>query len=301
MSLTSLLKEKELKTKFKQNFPIPKIKLDGQMLAPPQTNRYSLVGTAFDYVLRFHLKHVFPNAVTHRLVAQESVDHIRFHSGEYALVDGAAVKVDGMPKGKARLDYVIDLFPDAKQIEVTDGTHEFQKMTVPAETVLEAALDDVGRFHKTGIVEDVFLKSCLSLARLDVVLRTGRLFDDTIVVQEDAGDIADLRNLLDVAERAVPKPKHRALLNPVFTKSSMVGGADADMILDNTLIDMKTTKSLKFTQDMYNQLLGYCALDTGKREITHIGIYFSRHGICHTMLVPDDVDKMLQWFKDQKV
>ena len=300
MSLTSILKEKAIKTKFKQHFPLPKIKLDGSIIAPPHTTNYSMIGTAFDYVLRFHLERVFPDAVTRQLVAETAVDHIRHSSGEYALVDDdVTVKVDSNQTMDEKIDYIRDHFPNAKCVTITEGNPEFQKMLKPTETVLRTALEHVKHFQKTGIIEDLFLESCLSLARLDVVLRTGTLFSETIVSSEDKRDLADLRNLLAVAKKILPKPKHRLLLNPLFTKSGLVGGADADMILDDTLIDIKTTKSLKFTQEMYNQLLGYYALDTGKRKITHIGIYFSRYGIYHTVPIPTGTKKILSWFEEE--
>lgn len=298
MSLTSILKEKTLKIKFKQNFPVPKIKLNGSIIAPPQTSHYSMIGTAFDYALRFHLKRVCPDTVTRQLVAETAVNYIRCQSGEYALVDDVAVKVDSNQETEEKYYHVKDLFPNAKHVIIADGNPKFKKMIKPAETVLEHALENVKRFHKTGIVKDLFLESCLSLARLDVVLRTGMLFPETVVSSEDKRDLADLRSLLIMAKKVIPKPKHRLLLNPLFTKSGLVGGADADMILDDTLIDIKTTKSLKFTQEMYNQLLGYYALDAGKRKIAHIGIYFSRYGIYHTVQIPTGTRKILPWFKD---
>ena len=300
MSLTSILKDKALKIKFKQNFPAPRIKLDGPITAPPQTAHYSMIGTAFDYVLRFHLERVFPDAVTRQLVAEDAVNYIRYRSGEYALADDVAVKVDSNQEMDEKFDYVRNLFPNAKLVEITKGNPEFKKMIKPAETVLGTALENVKRFHKTGIIKDLFLESCLSLARLDVVFRTGMLFSETIVSSEDKRDLADLRRLLVVAKKVIPKPKHRLLLNPLFTKSGLVGGADADMILDDTLIDIKTTKSLKFTQEMYSQLLGYYALDTGKRKITHVGIYFSRYGIYHAVPVPAGTKKIISWFKEER-
>ena len=70
----------------------------------------------------------------------------------------------------------------------------------------------------------------------------------------------------------------------------MVGGADADLIIDRILIDIKTTKSNSFTQDMYNQLLGYYALSTFRKDldgITELGIYFSRYGVLNVVAAPD--------------
>ncbi len=60
MSLTSFISDKnfqELRDKFKTVFPRPQIQLAGEMFAPPLTDSHSLVGQAFDYILRFTLEH----------------------------------------------------------------------------------------------------------------------------------------------------------------------------------------------------------------------------------------------------
>ena len=62
MSLTSFLKNKDVKDKFTKAFPMPSISLSGELLAPPKTTHYPLVGTAFDYLIRFYLKRINPHA-----------------------------------------------------------------------------------------------------------------------------------------------------------------------------------------------------------------------------------------------
>lgn len=51
MSLTSFLKIKEVKAKFRETFKKPSFKLEGEIIAHPQTKNYGLVGTAFDYLM----------------------------------------------------------------------------------------------------------------------------------------------------------------------------------------------------------------------------------------------------------
>jgi hypothetical protein len=66
----------------------------------------------------------------------------------------------------------------------------------------------------------------------------------------------------------------------------MVKGADADLILDNVLIDIKVTKHLKLEREHLNQIIGYYILSLigGVNENPHdkpidtIGIYFARYG-----------------------
>ncbi|MCD6423793.1 MAG: hypothetical protein J7L42_06740 [Elusimicrobia bacterium] len=73
MSLTSFLKNKDVKDAFKREFKKPQLKLQGELLAPPLTNHYGLVGTAFDYLLRFYIKRINPNAIEHPWVSEVSL------------------------------------------------------------------------------------------------------------------------------------------------------------------------------------------------------------------------------------
>ncbi len=74
MSLTSFLKNQDVKEKFAQQFPMPEFNLEKEILAPPRTKRYAMVGTAFDYLLRFYLKRLNPAAVTSQWVAESSLN-----------------------------------------------------------------------------------------------------------------------------------------------------------------------------------------------------------------------------------
>ena len=56
MSLTSFLERKDVRERFRQEFDMPRMKTKRELLAPPLSNRYSLVGTAFDYLARFYVE-----------------------------------------------------------------------------------------------------------------------------------------------------------------------------------------------------------------------------------------------------
>ena len=69
--------------------------------------------------------------------------------------------------------------------------------------------------------------------------------------------------------------------NPVFAGSSAIGGADADFIIATTIFELKTTKTLDgaAVRNALLQLLGYSLLDySDEYEIRRVGIYFARHG-----------------------
>lgn len=73
-----------------------------------------------------------------------------------------------------------------------------------------------------------------------------------------------------------------AILNPTFEGSRDVGGADADLILGNTLVDIKAKKKPNVSNyDLY-QLLGYVLLDYSNHyNIGQVGFYLARQGIWH--------------------
>jgi hypothetical protein len=76
------------------------------------------------------------------------------------------------------------------------------------------------------------------------------------------------------------------LLNPIFGDASRaVGGADADLIVGDMLVDIKTTKKGTIKREYLNQLLGYFmlarmekAIDPTVPAINRIGLYYSRYG-----------------------
>ena len=72
-------------------------------------------------------------------------------------------------------------------------------------------------------------------------------------------------------------------LNPVFTGSADVGGADGDLIVDGCLIDIKATITPRLTAEHLYQLAGYLLLDYyDALNITSVGIYMARQGMLCT-------------------
>jgi len=70
MSLTSFIKIPEVKAMFRNEFPLSKTALQGDMKAVPVTKNYPLVGTSFDYLFRFYLEHENPNCIIKPWVAE---------------------------------------------------------------------------------------------------------------------------------------------------------------------------------------------------------------------------------------
>ncbi len=257
MSLTSFIKIPAVRAIFKKEFPLERIKLEGELTAPPITKNYPLVGTAFDYLFRFYLEHKNPNCITKRWVAEASV-----------------LRMD--------LDLETGLTEDRQGIDLLKTSKKMKDL-------LDKSKKIQAKFQSNGKLDDEIIQTAVTLAQMDVYYRQGLVPSNLGTVEE--GDIKDMRNLISLVDADLFKAKKHCYLNPTFGYgSTLVGGADADLIVDNALIDIKTTKNLAFTQEMFNQLIGYYILaklgevnESQKIPIEKVGIYYSRHGILHTI------------------
>jgi len=264
MSLTSFIKIPKIKNKFASTFSFTPPVLKGKIMASPQTHNYSLIGTAFDYLLRFHIEQLNRNSITRPWIAEDAIE---------------------LTKSKP------DIYQKLKVI--IDGTKK-----------IHAA------FQQTGKLTDSLLASSIILAKIDLIYRIGRL-EPKLLDFEDK-DIVDLKNLISVADLSFFKSEKISLLNPTFgTASLLVGGADADLIIDDVLIDLKTTKNLKFSREYFDQMIGYYVLSkiggidgVPEHKIKKISIYFSRYGILHSIPISafennPKFPSFVKWFKDE--
>lgn len=204
-----------------------------------------------------------------------------------------------------------------------------------ATIILEKAEEDHSHYLKTKEVSTDLIKSAINLSKLDDVYRTGLPLDENSM-NIDGKDIEDMLNLIAGVPKDLLIPKEICILNPCFgLASDLVRGADADILIDNTLIDIKTTKYYGVNKEYLNQLFGYVLLhrlgliylnniqkvdpegnydemdwkdldgDFLTTEIKKIGIYFPRFNRLETMdlceIIPEGkIDwKMLAWFEHE--
>jgi len=292
MSLTSFVGNKDVRERFKQEFPNPKFSFQKPLLAPPLTTHYFLVGTAFDYLLRFYLKRLNPQAVESHWVAEGAV----MIFGKYE----NSVYMNGQT-GKIWVDP--DQIPDKTDAAIARKINR----------ILLEAKNAYKLYVKTGKINKVLLTSAILLANLDTISRASRFEDYVELDTISDEDIKDLENLTSIIELKLFKAKKICLLNPRFggDASKLVGGADADLIIDDTLIDIKTTKKLELPRKYFDQLIGYyCLYRIGginglpeDCEIKNFAVYFSRHAYLHLIPVKDCIgqvnfQKFLKWFEE---
>jgi len=135
------------------------------------------------------------------------------------------------------------------------------------------------------------MPDCMVLAKLENVARSGRDFPNSQIFDTAEEDIKDLQCLVKLVDRTSFTAVRRCILYPRFGQSSLdLGGADADFIIDGTLMEIKTTKSLEFKREYFRQLMGYHILNKREHnmyeEPEKLGVYFSRFGKLFTFSIP---------------
>ena len=254
MSLTSIMKG-GLSKVVVANIPIPRDQFSGSKdcLACPRTRNYSLVGTAFDYLVRSELKRLHPGAIENGFIAENSI----------ALVDKRIMLSGHFQALNARI-----------------GEKELHSMK---NTAVKYRVER-SAFIANGILNDDFIEATIRFARMDVVFRAG-LYDD-VEKEVESLDIEDMRALYNLIPEELKKPDKGILLDPTFGKASAkVGGADVDLIIGDIMVDIKTTKDMKLDEYLWSQIVGYLILvDEAHRnegalpKIENLGLYFSRYG-----------------------
>jgi hypothetical protein len=248
-------------------------KLPRKIAAPlkvePRSNRYMLVGTAFDYLLRFELQRLAPHAVAERWVAEYAPDIIWRRT----------------ETGAVGLDVFFDADPD-NYMPPEEVAERARRIVTEAKAAVAAYVKSKtpNRAKQTDLAA-----YAIRLAKLDSVHRAWRL--DPWFEEADPEDVQDLLDMLAIVPFDVLLHKEVLLLNPTFKDSSLlVGGADTDLIAGDLLVDFKTTKRSEMQVGDLDQLLGYYLLARNQRRtdptfppINRLGLYYCRHGYLWSM------------------
>lgn len=227
----------------------------------------SLVGTAFDYGLRFLLHRQNPSAQAGTWIAEQAAAGLERYAAR--LRERYAGRLQ---KNDPRLRFLI------RPTEHVARRAKFR--TQNARVFLRKHL-------KRRAVDQHWLERlavhALKLARLDPYYRSG-YFDEQLVATDDSATVAEVVAMLQAAP--VESLSDASLwLNPDFGRHSIaVGGADADLIAGDRLIELKARKNACVERDHMCQLIVYSMLvDLARKdgipfpEINTIQVYFARH------------------------
>lgn len=269
MSLTNLIKQKEVASRLKSLRPPGPRTLETDCLVPARSNRYMLIGTAFDYLLRFELRRRCPDAIDSDWVADRALARIQPRETSGGVYVQEMPKITGLPGD--------------------EGVH------IPADDIVESvetavlrAKESYSRYMQSESVECLqqqeLAAHALRLAQIDGIVRARMLAYDFEQVEQE--EVDDLVELLSVVPYDAILSKGPLVLNPVFGSASRaVGGADADFVAGGVLVEIKTFVKARMTSEHVDQLLGYYLLSLMADEselsfppLSDVAIYFARHG-----------------------
>lgn len=148
----------------------------------------------------------------------------------------------------------------------------------------------------------------MRIAQLYTIFRVGVIYQNLSNVYKE--NVDNLRQLISLVKPRLFKASRLCLLNPTFDGASrLVGETDVDLVIDDAIIDIKTTKNLRLERNHFNQLIGYFVLykiaGVGclipKSAIKRVGIYFSRFGyllMIHLggVIHPETFSGFVKWF-----
>jgi hypothetical protein len=154
-------------------------------------------------------------------------------------------------------------------------------------------------------------KACLYLAAVETVYRSG--YADRLESEPSSTEIEELIRLFAIVPWAEFKPEALLVLNPSFNDGSRrVRGADADLLIDDVIVDVKTVSDCALTLPRIRQVVCYAALanrygvtGVGPVAVRRIGVYFARAGQL-TILSLDDVvtsgglEALTKWLVQRK-
>lgn len=143
MSLSTFIRVPEIRARFRKEFTKPRFRSHGiEMVAPPMTTHYSLVGTAFDYLFRFYLQRNNRKAITGPWAAESAV----------SIIDNHAEHVFDIDNDKLHIGYDTQRKKALKILKRAKALH--------------------ADFMNDGKITNALLRATLQLAHLDNIFRS---------------------------------------------------------------------------------------------------------------------------------
>lgn len=259
MSLTGLIqKNKPFRDAVKASTRRPVVSRQNAVFIEPRSKRHGLVGTAFDYLVGYRIEHNTPGLIKTKT----------------SLSANKAIQI-------------------LKQMTRTERDRESVR---DAERRIEACEVHASIFVENGYLTPEFVGSLLEVSQLDQIYRAGVL-PRLPLSKASRADIEDVFALYGAMPKERFVARRDAYVGPDFgVASQIVGGADADFVIDGTLIDTKTTVKKAITLAMWCQIIGYYLLNRIEKnvgscfiDIDRIGIYFARYGEFYEVDVVDSI------------
>lgn len=240
---------------------------------PPENDAaaHRIVGTAVDYRIRVSLEPFLAN--------QTRASH-----GSTMAGSPVTVQDWGKPDFFDKVDYHRDLNAYVKEL--------WNAISV----LWDSKMPEFGgiRVVKYETTETRISTLCVTMAFFEFIYRSRKTpaifkmaFDNrldvdgffNLIFPNLIEDVTHIGRTFMTSESEIYDSKNH-ILNPSFSGSNDVDGADADLIVDSCLWDIKTTAKPNLNMERWPyQLLGYCFLDyEDEFKLDRIGICLSRQG-----------------------
>lgn len=172
---------------------------------------------------------------------------------------------------------------------------------IDAEVSIIMTKEAIERYFSMSGLDDELIILLLQISHYDIVYRTGRIdYIPDDIGKIDINDVFDIKSLYKILTTQTWLKGNKCILNPSFNKASvLVSGADADLIIDDMLIDIKVTKQKGLNRDHFNQLIGYYILNRldnininqEYQNINKLAIYSARYGKLLSFKIIDIADE----------
>lgn len=249
-------------------------RLNTMLLPPPEEispGGLGTVGTAFDYRVRFVLEGLpaRPLAAHRGAALLAGRCEARLSGDRVERIDTNASPVYGLPRS-----------PGVSTKLVRQFFTEFERLTAGSDALARKDADDT-----------TVAQYCLTLALFEEVYRAAGspYFDSPLLYLRRGATLDNLLSLVSPAQvfdvnqlwrgfsGEVGTGAKRVIGNPEFAGGGDIGGADADLLLDDCLVELKASKRPPVLAQVLRQLMGYVLLDyEDEYSIRSVAVYAAR-------------------------
>ncbi|RQG90881.1 hypothetical protein [Natrarchaeobius chitinivorans] len=293
IGVTKFIAKNAVRDKISTEYPNPGADVDAELQVIHVSYEHSLLGQAFDYLIRFWLEH----------------QHSEVHDPHTGRLDRDWTHA---------LEYTRSHFTPAWEQPGESGSDDRE----PRNTALERAKKKHEQFRETGMNANDVIDAALVYSGLD--LNVG--FEDGTIEANSFEDdvVSELQDLFHLFREQDTLLGDSVILSPDFGQRSFILEGHGDFIVDQTLIDVKTTEDPAFKPEYWRQLLAYYVLNDIHRELvaaevdsrsadvpypdlTSVGVYFARFGELQTIDVDeylqprDEYERFRAWFVDRAI
>jgi hypothetical protein len=326
-ALTIFIKIPEVRDLLKSIHPIFKRSIKQDLVCGINGDRPSLVGTAFDYLLRIKIKKLIPssdlNLIGLNLVVLNELyrNMYRYLVKNWSREDCEKYdwftdveNTDGCDKKTIKhcrnlhfdlsnLHYHNCFLNDSYIKHDKDGLYiiSLKKLADRMISVQAESSANINYYLQSKEDEEKIINNAISaslkLSFIESVNRRSCTIPPDFFAADLFNEKEDLSQMINIVPPFFYDYDHSVLLNPVLTSSKLQINADCDIIKGGNLIDIKTVSNPSISIYQLNQLLGYFILARLKRqtnkdfpEIKEVSIYFSRYGYLWSMNVNQWLD-----------